>query len=235
MDRFLKWLDNYWYHYKWVTIICVFLAAVLVIGVVQMAGAEENDVGIVYFGPSVLSADQTYEMELAFEQVMSKDYDGDGKRNALLISMTYMTDEQYEEKMKQAEEDEVYFAYDKSARNETIRQLNTLISTGETVICLIDESMYQTLNEQGCFESLQEVLGYTPSYAADDYSVRLGDTEFGEYYTAFDCVDPETRLCICKISQNTYFMNEKAIQQSYDRNKKMFCDIFALDSTEDVR
>lgn len=233
MSKFVKWLDNYWYHYKWVTIVCLFVALLVVITTVQLVNKEEKDIGIVYLGPSAISGEQASEIEFAFEQIMSSDYNGDGTKSAQLTFFNYYTDEQYEEKVEQAKKDETFFSYDLSTRNETLRQLNTLMSTGETVICLLDESVYQTLVEQDAFVSLQSVLGYSPEFALDEFSVRIGDTDFGKYYTAFDCIDPDTRLCICDYPQNTYFMNKKAIEKTYSYNKRAFCDLFAFSDGED--
>ncbi len=38
-SRVLKWLDNFWYHYKWHTIITLFVAVVVIVGVVVALGA----------------------------------------------------------------------------------------------------------------------------------------------------------------------------------------------------
>ncbi len=215
------------------TIVSLFALVVILIGVFQMADKEDKDVGIVYFGPSVVSGEQAYEIENAFEQVMSGDYNGDGKKTVQLITLNYMTDEQYAEKSEQAKKEDKFFSYDASSRNETVRQLNTLIGTGETVICLVDKSMYQTLKEQDAFAKLSDVTNSVPSYAIDEYGVMLSDTPFAKYYTAFDALDSDTVLCMCKISQNTYFMNEKAVTNAYGYHKKMLDDVFFFESSEE--
>ena len=42
-NRFLKWLDNYWYHYKWRTIVILFFAVLLIVCVVQCSTVEKYD------------------------------------------------------------------------------------------------------------------------------------------------------------------------------------------------
>ena len=43
---FLKWLDNYWYHYKWPTIIISFFAIVLIVVIAQMVNRPKYDIVI---------------------------------------------------------------------------------------------------------------------------------------------------------------------------------------------
>lgn len=230
MKKFLKWLDNFWYHYKWVTIVSVFIAAVIIIGVVQIADKEEADAKVVFFGAAILTGDQAHEIEVAFEQAMKGDYNGDGVKNLVLTSFAYYDDEQYNEKRDEALENDMAFLYDPSTRNDTITQLNTLIATGDTLICLINPYIYDELAKRNAFETLDELLGYKPEYARDDYSVYLKDTDFGKYYTAFNVLPDDTILCMCKISENTFFSNKTASQKNYERHKEMFRDIFSFTS-----
>ena len=228
MKKFWKWLENYWYHYKWVTIVAVFVAVIAVIGISQMLNKEDADVRMVYFGPATVSGQQAGDMEFAFEQMMKSDYDGDGTKSVQITVLNYYTEEQYAEKKKEAEENETFFAYDPSKASDTISQLNTLIGTGDTAICLLDDEMYESLKEQGAFETLETVLGYKPEYALDDYSVYLGDTELAKSYSVFGAIPENTRLCVCKLSQNTYFMNKNAVSKAHERHLQMFRDIFAF-------
>lgn len=232
MKKFLKWLDNFWYHYKWVTIVSVFVAVVVIIGVVQISGREESDVKLAFFGPAVIAGEQQHNIEAAFEQIMSSDYNNDGKKNIALTSFAYYDDEQYKEKQKEALENDMLFVYDPSTRNDTITQFNALIGTGDTLICLLDEYIYNELSGRGAFETLENLLGYEPELARDDYSVYLKDTDFGKYYNAFDILPDDTILCMCKISENTFFSNKTASKKNYERSEQMFCDIFAFSSED---
>ena len=39
-----KWLENYWYHYKWATIISAFFITVAVICIVQIASKKNYNI-----------------------------------------------------------------------------------------------------------------------------------------------------------------------------------------------
>lgn len=233
MEKFRKWLENFWYHYKWVTIVSAFIVAILILGVTQMLGKKEADAKVVFFGPASITGDIGHEIESAFEQTMSGDYNSDGEKIVNMTSFMYFDDEQYDKKVNEALEEDKLFVYDRSTRNDTIVQFNTLIGTGDTLICLLDKYIYDQLAERGTFETLKELLGYQPEYARDEYSVYLKDTEFGKYYNAFDALPEDTILCMCKISENTFFSNKSASKKNYERHKELFNDIFSFGSREE--
>ena len=162
MSKFFKWLDNFWYHYKWVTLVVVFFATVLVIGIVQMAGNEDPDIRVVYCGPSVIDGEQKAKMESAIAQIMEKDYNEDGKKSVRITSLTILSEEQLQQKIEEAAEDDDTIYYDPNSRKEIIQQLTSLLGSGETVICILDDYVYTSLAEQQAFASVQGILGYTP-------------------------------------------------------------------------
>ena len=49
MSKFLKWLDNYWYHYKWHTIIVAFFLIIGIISTVQIFNRETYEDNIEVF------------------------------------------------------------------------------------------------------------------------------------------------------------------------------------------
>ena len=47
-NKAYKWLDNYWYHYKWVTLAVVFFVTVFSALTAQMLTKEKPDAVILY-------------------------------------------------------------------------------------------------------------------------------------------------------------------------------------------
>ena len=224
MEKALSKLDNLWYHHKWLIIISLFFIVVLIIGIVQMAGGEKTDIRIVYCGSAVLSGEQRDAIESAFEQVMSRDFDGDGKKRVRLNAFTILSDKQLEEKKREATEDGDVLYYDPNSKNDTLMQLNSLLGTGETIICLFEDHIYENLRDEDAFAKLENIVGYLPENAADEYSVRIGDTDLGQYFTAFENILPETRLCIRNMAVYAVVGNKKTAETEYGYHKEMFCD-----------
>ena len=84
---FVKKLDNYWYHYKWHTIIALFLVTVILVCSFQMFKKDEYDIEVLYAGPSSKLNDmQTIlDIEAAFSDLLT-DQNGDGKVTVNLVS-----------------------------------------------------------------------------------------------------------------------------------------------------
>ena len=58
-NKFLKWLDNYWYHYKWHTIIIGFFALMILFTLRQCANDATHDTVVAYCGPTEFMSEQT--------------------------------------------------------------------------------------------------------------------------------------------------------------------------------
>lgn len=211
---FLKWIENFWYHYKWHTIIALFFAVLLIVLIVQIAGREKYDISVIYCGPEKLDGEDLEKISAAFSEIMDEDYNGDGKMNAITFGEYILSPEQQKElaeeadrlndELSQGSDDggkkvEYVFLYTAQDHNAALNNVTTLVTTGEAVICLMDKYTYDIFNDNGAFASLSDVLGYKPEYALDDCSVYLKDTDFGKYFkSSFDLLPDDTILCIRK-------------------------------------
>lgn len=228
MSKVFSKLENIWYHYKWWIIVSLFFMAVLIIGIVQMSGGEKTDIRIVYCGSAVLYEEQRESMQSALEQVMSRDFDGDGKKKVRITALTILSDEQIEEKKRGASEDHDVLFYDPASRSDTLMQLNSLLGTGETIICLLEDHVYENLRNEGAFVKISDIVGYLPEKAADEYSIRIGDTDLGNYFTAFDSILPETRLCIRNMAVTAVIGNKNTAEKEYGYHKEMFAEALSF-------
>ena len=227
MDKMKKWLSNYWYHYKWTTIILLFFAVVLVMGIYQMAAKKGYDTQIVYAGPVLLlQEDQIEGINQAFQAILPKDHNEDGQRNIQLHDFTILSDEQYQQKL---EEEGGSIAFDPSTRSNYISNIMTLYSTGETSISLLDPYVYNLFAYESPYVKLEEILGEKPEYAIDDYSVRLADTPFGQYFDALDVLPEDTVLCFRKAAALSS-SDRTAEQYAFDRD--LFIAIFTFQPPE---
>ena len=231
MEKMKKWFENYWYHYKWVTIVVLFFATVLGIGVYQMATKDTYDINILYTGPILLNQDQTKGIEDAFSAILPEDFNEDEEKSVLVNRITILSDEQLASKQEEAEKegDQVYF--DPKTRKDSISQVTTLFATGETTICLMDPYLYNMYLAQDAFLPLTEVLGEAPEYARDAYSVKLSDTPFGQYFEALSALPEDTVLCIRKAAVFAGG-SKKAAAAQYEFDQSVFQAIFEFEAPE---
>lgn len=97
-----KW-ENFWYYYKWHTIIAVFLAVTLIIATAQCAEREKFDSEFVLFSYNTFTAAEMDAIEAGIEKHYP-DLNGDGEVNVQLIDCSYsdkeLSDQQSAKKQK---------------------------------------------------------------------------------------------------------------------------------------
>lgn len=231
MEKFKKWFDNYWYHYKWHTIVVIFFMTVAIIGITQMASKESYDCNLLYAGPAILNKDQTGGIEAAFSAVMPSDHNEDGKKTVFINRFTILSDEQIKKKQEEAEAENDALYYDPTQRTNVLSQIGTIFSVGEASICLVDEYVYNIYRSQDAFLPLEELLGYKPEYARDNASVYLKDTPFAEYFDALDVLPEDTILCIRKSAVFSDKSKKKANEQ-YAFEQELFRAIIEFEAPE---
>lgn len=226
--KIVKWIENYWYHNKWQTILVVFFTAFGAVAVSQMISKINDDVIILYGGPYQFSANETREIQSALQSVMSADFNGDGEKHVQMISILLMSQEQIETARKNAAASGNVVVLNNATLIQNRSQFSTQIFAGETVICLLDPNWYTDVYENGGFIKLSEALGYTPDNAIDEYSIYLHDTGIADYFTALQVFPEDTILCVRRMSTATAFKSEKKEAIRYENQLQMFRDMMSF-------
>ena len=213
-SKFAKWLDNYWYHYKWITIGVVFLIAVIIICSVQLGEKEKDDVTVLYAGPYQLSAREANSISAVFNTVMPEDFDGNGEKFTRIVEYLIYSEEQI--KNIEAETDEYGMSID--VNNQTITanydRYYEYIVVGESAICLVDEHLYRNLSMYGRLLPLNVALGEDSGYGENQYGIRLGSLDIYKEYSALRVLPEETVVCflrqtvVGKLSKDKNYENE---------------------------
>lgn len=211
--RFLSWLDNYWYHYKWVTIIVLFFVIVLSVCTLQMCKKEKTDIILVYAGGAYLSSESADTIKSVFDAVMPEDFDGDGMKSSKFINYEIYSSEQIKDIESQTGVDGKNGYVDKSYNSSNYDNFYNYIQTGDSSVCLVDPWMYENLKANNRLMSVSEVLGYTPE-GCDGYGVALGETGLYQSYAALKSLPENTVICLLRplvvgnSSDEKYYKNE---------------------------
>ena len=94
--------QNFWYHYKWHTLVALFVLFVGITIVVSQVSTPEPDVLLYYGGPAYFSENAVQSVEDAFSTVMNEDKNGDGKKVTQLIVTTVLSKDQEAQKVMDA-------------------------------------------------------------------------------------------------------------------------------------
>lgn len=207
---FMKKLENFFYHYKWHTIIGVFVVFALTLCIFQTCKKTTYDAYIMYAGGKNLRTVEEGETESTFVILYKTmgfyvgDYDADGERNASLSDI-YLPSPEEIDKL----EDEGNVPYSLLEDNDELFRNNLL--SGNYYVCLISEHL---LNEwtTGDANPFVPIASYLPEGAeisdgegdgyrlASDYGVYLSSTPVGDE-PGFKYLPDDTVICLRKYSK----------------------------------
>ncbi len=234
LRKIFKWLDNFWYHYKWVTLVTAFFTVTLLIIIIQMITKTNPDSNILYGGPAVLTANQTKEIENAFNALLPEDFNGDGEKITSLQAITLMTKEQIAKAEAEAAENSSVFVYNPQSLENNKTSFSTQLFSGEYVICLIDPEQYKNAYKAGGFAPLSELFGENniPEYAYDDCALLLSETNFSKFFTAMSVFPDDTLICVRKMSSVSAIKGKSKAEREYNNQLRLFYSIIAFTPPE---
>ena len=182
-QTFKEKLQNYWYHFKWHTILSVFLIVVIAVSVTQCVNREKQDMIVVMFAYSMVTDSQMSQVEEYIEQYAT-DIDNDGKVNVRVVNCTF----------NQRSNNKQYTL-------SILQKVQAMIATEpKAILYIVDEKAEKyinTITENGVFESETKLLN-------EEFYSKCGGTE--EYET----LPEDLRIAYRKISGTTMGKNELA-------------------------
>lgn len=200
----LKWLDNFWYHYKWHTLIALFLAVAIVICSVQACNKRSYDVYIMYAGVHDVertASGSMSEFETLVENFkrITDDHDGDGACSPSFLPLFLPSNEEIEE--INGRDDRFEVNTNVVADNAEIFRQNIVLS--DYYICLLSRSVYETyrvISDVEIFVPLADYVGDAAvTYYAPD-AVLLSSTAFGALPALSDFPE-DTVVCLRILSE----------------------------------
>ena len=205
---------NFWFKYKWHTIIISAFLAIFLVILIQFLTATKYDVGVLYAGPEYV-VDLQDDFSKAFGD-FANDTNGDGERNVLITSTVVMTPEQQKKKANGNMYDLLAI---QQSNKDTKKSFSDQMMAGNIVICLLDPHLYEEYKD--AFADVSELLGkelpaelmYAPN------AVYFKKTDFANYYDeSFKRIPKDTVLCIM-LNHRMTPDEEKAAA------KELFCSI----------
>lgn len=231
LDKGSRW-ENFWYHYKWHTIFIIFISVFLIIGVGQLLSRETPDVYFMYAGPEYINSEKNLAIRNAVKQVMSEDFNGDGEKGVLFTDITFMNEAQIKAAYAEAQAEGVDIALDMQANATALNRFNAEAFSGESVIYMLDPDLFDEVKRAGGFLALEEVLGYVPDSAVDEYGIRLCELPFGQYFSGINQLPEDTILCIRRVTTMAFLKGQKKTEKIHSYHVIMFRDIVNFDFPE---
>ena len=184
MSKFKTWFENYWYHYKWVTIITVFFSIALIVCFTQCTKKQEYDMYALYAGPYYIGADESQRLSDSINDHMDAE-----KQEVCINSFVYVSEKTKEEYKK----GDAYV-------NEGINMQQTsdffdFLYTANFNMLILDPELYSRIEKK---EILTPISDISDVYSEDGYCVKLSDTDLPKKYKVFSDMPSDTVLCFRK-------------------------------------
>ena len=212
MSKFLKWLDNYWYHYKWHTIIVSFFLIIGTISMVQIFNREKYDAYVMYVGDKAIPDTQYHDIMQSLKEV-SSDYDGDKKHTINFSQTAFITDP----------ENNLASSINASA----IQYLSNLV-VQPYYIYLMDVEVYKLYKDSGVFVPISEIVSDLPEeWYYDDTAVYFDKTDYANSFAGVDNLGENTLLVIKIMPYASSKRVAAQERQAYDNHLDMLKNILS--------
>lgn len=220
----IKWLDNYWYHYKWPTIIITFFVVLGIMLTVQMINRPEYDQTFLYAGTYRMNSEEYLDYEQLLERVLPDDYDGDGEKSINIMSYQIYSEEEYYEEASIAEANSDSFSLNGKYNTDEFHNFSQYSMTGECSVYLISEYLFNQLRSAERLRPIAEVYegkALPVGVTEDGYGIRIKDTDFYTYNPAAQVLPDDMILCLLRPT----VWGGSSDDITYERSVEFFCAI----------
>ena len=165
---FAEKLKNFWYHYKWVTIIGFVLVVAIVGASMSTCVREEYDISVMVAGPLTVGSQTAQDIAASLEEY-ALDYDENGETN-VAVNLLYIAN--YED-LRDSDNPLSGNLAALSKQNRDSFQME--IMTGTYLICILSEELWREVDEA---DGLLPVTDYFPENSGSYRDATLyGGTE----------------------------------------------------------
>lgn len=227
-----KRLDNFWYHYKWHTLIALFAIFVVVICTLQTCSRESYDIHILYAGNREVKRTSAsggvieYETFLDDLARIGEDFDGNGKVSVSLKTLFSLTPDEIKEIEKNHE-----LEVNRTLLQQDAATLSQLMTYGDYYLCFLSESVYRDYRDRDGISLFVPLA----SYAAGREGVRLTDGGDGIYLSSVDFgslplladFPDDTVICLRALTEFTE-KTDRTSRKKFENSEKMLENLLAF-------
>lgn len=223
---FSEWLDNFWYHYKWHSIIALFLVFTVTICSLQMCRKESYDIHVLYSGGHEISRNSVdgnapeYKSALSSIARVTDDFDENGEVSVTLKDLFMLSTEEIKKIEAEDDDHEVNYAL----INENQKILRDSIMYSSYYVCLLSPSVYneyKTVDGVEIFEPLAPLIAEDATTTIEYYdacAVYLSSTRFYSL-PGISTLPLDTLVCLKTPSVFASHFNKKDTERDYERGR----------------
>ncbi len=223
--------ENLWYHYKGLILVIIGFAVIFAVGITQVVRNKKPDIYVLYAGPSVFDNTRAADAESALSSIVSEDSNNDGAYTARLTALCYVSKDKAAAAKEEAEKNNRQSSVVDYANSQENRDAYQAFSNdmlfGDSVICLLDPYLYETIRDAGGLLTLEEALGFKPDGAIDDYGVPARLIPFFASTPAFSALPEDTVFAVRRVSTMSAFTGKEKEEKAHARHVAFARDLVA--------
>lgn len=223
--KFALWLENFWYYYKFHTIVVLFVLFVVTVCFVQCATKETGDLTVTFAGSYAFQGDERQNFIDVLNAVAPEDEKSGDKLSVGLNSYSIYSEDELRALYTDIDEETGTSALNsgyysaKQYNTEQLESFSTYIKTGESPVLFINSFVFEAQNISDIAMPLSDLYGETvPEAACSEYAIRLGDTDFYRYYAAVQVLPADTLVVLVK----PFYMGATSNEEVYARYERLF-------------
>ncbi len=224
---FRQRLENFWYHYKWHSIVSLFLIIAITVCTLQMCSKSEYDIYVMYAGPYPATQSEVRDIQASLQEICD-DYNEDGESLVSISNLFMMTREQID--ARNAIEDG--YEVNEKLISDNTNIFNQQIQIGEYAVFLLDPAWVDFLySENEADNILMRVGEFLPQSSEKielygEHGVYLSSTPL--YTLPGLCNLPDdTVLCIRKNGSLGSIFKKRSAEKNHQRHKDFFMQLLS--------
>ena len=237
------WLENFFYHYKWHSIIALVLVIAVVVSSVQMCQKEEYDVYVMYAGgyevKKVNEGGNVSEYVTLMNSIrsVSEDFDGDGNVSVSLDTLYMLSEDEIRTIEKELAEQNAKDGTDYSLSYEQLSRNNTTFRDrmmySEYYLCLLSEDIFNTYKSVDGFMRFMPLGKYVAEGVDLEYvegsegtAIYLKSTAFSQL-PALSSLPDNTVIALRVKSAISAHFSDKENDELYRRSEELLKSMLA--------
>lgn len=207
---FFAWLDNFWYHYKWHSLLSLFLVFTVTICTLQMCRKESYDIHILYAGEQAI--DRTRGEDISDYDKISQyltrnatDRNKDGKTLVAFKDLYILDESDMKPGGSDKDNEDGKLSDSDYQRTYNDREaLRNIMLSGNYYVCLFSHEVYESYRDSGALMNLnaESILGEGADVVYYDDTmcgIYLSSTAFAKQYPICTILPEDTVLCLKRV------------------------------------
>lgn len=221
----LKKLDNFWYHYKWHTLITLFFLIVFTVCTVQMCTQKTNDMLVMYSGPEALDQSERDNITKVLEHLVEEEGYAIG-----INAYNVLSEDEIRALEAETDADGKPLFVNRAFYTDEYKNYGTYTGTGESSIMLLSPWLYESLYKNDRLRNISDLTdGVSEDALVNECGIVLGKTDIYAKYEALQVLPEDTVICFARPN---WGMGKNSKAKHYAKEETLFCAIVEYENTE---